>query len=97
MNIVRPTIKGKLSLSSQNWVFRPNIRVSLGATAKNTGRLLRMLPGVFREISGTVSPFLETPSLIFGAANQFSPEGLLIRLLVKTGARNNGSFEDFFL
>ena len=28
-----------LLLDSQNWVFRPNIRVLLGGTAKDTGRL----------------------------------------------------------
>ena len=49
---------GKMFLGSQNWVSRPNIRVLLGGTAKNTDRLLRMLPGLFlRELSGTVSRF----------------------------------------
>ena len=35
--------------------YRPNVRVLFGGTGvKNTGRLLRMPLGVFREFSGTV-------------------------------------------
>ena len=48
---------GILFLSSQNWVCCPNICVLLGRKAKNTARLLSMLPGVFQEFSGTVSRF----------------------------------------
>ena len=48
---------GKIFLSSQNWVFRPNIRVLLGGKAENTDRLLEMLPAVFCELSGTMSRF----------------------------------------
>ena len=36
---------------SKNWVFLPLTRDFLGGTAKNTGKLLRMLPLVFRELS----------------------------------------------
>ena len=53
--------------------FRPNIRVLLGGKAKNTDRLLKMLPVVFCELSGTDSRS-SGPSLFFGAANQFSLE-----------------------
>ena len=48
---------GKLFLSSQNWVFRPNVRVLLGGEAKNTDRLLKILPAVFCELSGTIFRF----------------------------------------
>ena len=74
--------------------FRPNTRVLLGGTAKNTGRLLRMLPGVFHELSKTVFRFSRVHVLISGAANRFFSGGSKIRLFVRTGARNYG-YEDF--
>ena len=67
---------GNIFLSSnKKWVFRPNLRVLLGGTAKNTGGLLRMPPRVFLRAFRNNLPFLASPSLIFGAANQLSPEG----------------------
>ena len=47
---------GKLFLGSRKFFFRPELPVSVffGGTVKNTGRLRRMLPVVFREPFGVV-------------------------------------------
>ena len=97
----------KLFLSSQNWGFRPNIGVILGgkATKKNTDRLLKTIPVVFCELSGTSFLFLRSPNVVYfsRAANQFSlkaqQEGCWTELRPEildlggyTGARNTGSW-----
>ena len=79
-------------MGSRNRVFRTNIRVLLGGTVENTGRLLRMLPGVFREISSTffhfsrvlLARFLEQRiSFLWRVKNE----------IIRTGAGDNGSLK----
>ena len=47
----------------------PKIRVLLGGTVKNTGRLIGILPGVFRELSGVVFRFIQSRSLTVHVAS----------------------------
>ena len=75
---------GEISLSSQNWVFRPNIYAFYSAgKAKNTDRLLEMLPVVFRELSGTISRFSGVLVYILG-----QPISFLWRLRNKAVGQN---------
>ena len=51
-------------------VYSTNIRGLHGGTAKHTGILLRMLHGVFRELSGTVSRFSRVLIIVFFWSSQ---------------------------
>ena len=66
---------GKKLKGSKNRVILPKPRDLLGGTVKNTARLQDAplsFPSAFLNNS---FPFLQSLSLNFGAANQFSPEG----------------------
>ena len=79
-------------MSSQNWGFRPDVRVLLGGKAKNIDRLLKMLPVAFCELSGTIPRFSGVPLyFIFWGSPSVFCGGSVMSLLVRTGARNNGS------
>ena len=54
---VRQTFMGSYFWALETEFVRPNMRVFLGGTVKNTDRLLRMLPGALGELIVTVFHF----------------------------------------
>ena len=78
-------------------LFRPNVRVLLGGTVKNTGRLLRMLPGFFREFSREqyFFSFLQGMKCVFWRSQSYFSGGSKMRLFVRIGAITNGYLNIF--
>ena len=79
----------------QELISRPNMPVLLGWTIKNTDTLLKIHPVEFRVISEELRRFSRFSVWILVQPLRF-PRRFRF-LIVRTGARNHGSFADFWV